>query len=365
MLQEIIPLIRGEHYLALMLTLVLSSILRSRSALSEKVRKKSFWLTIAVCALLVIQDVLERYAQGDPSRRNLRMITSILGYSLRPAAVLGFLLVIWPTDKKLWYLWIPVILNAALYSTAPVFKELTFGFHDDNYAFYRGPLGRTMFVVCILYMILILFMIHVRFRERRTGEMITIYLCAAGCVGAMIVDVRTDGVTILTAVLVSSITFYLFLRSQDTDHEPLTGLWNRMVFYEDCRNLKTHINGVVSIDMNGLKQMNDELGHEAGDDALKTIGESLHRVMKRKVSAYRIGGDEFMVLFFNCREEEMNQTMDVLQQEISAAGLSVAAGLAIRAEAGESLEELIRISDQRMYESKSEYYRTHDRRERH
>ncbi len=360
MIQEVLDQASGEHYLAIMLIIVLSGILRGRSVPLGRVRQRSFWLTIAVCLLLVLQDVLEKYTQLDPARRTMRVILSITGYSLRPVAVLGFLLVIWPLDKKVWYLWVPVILNAVLYSTALVYPDLTFGYHE-NYHFYRGPLGRTMFVLCVLYMIQILYMIRVRFRDHR-GTMFVNYLCAAGCIGSMIVDVNTDGVTILSAVLISSMTFYLFLRTQGTDHDPLTQLWNRLVFYEDCNTRKNQINGVASIDMNGLKLMNDEQGHDAGDRALEAIGESLKRVMNRKISAYRIGGDEFMLLFYRCSREEMRQALDTLDRDVQAAGLSVAVGLAEATEAKEPIDELIRTSDQRMYQSKSEYYQAHDRR---
>ena len=360
MIQEVLGQASGEHYLAIMLIIVLSGILRGRSVPLGRVRQRSFWLTIAVCLLLVLQDVLEKYTQLDPARRTMRVILSIMGYSLRPVAVLGFLLVIWPLDKKVWYLWVPVILNAVLYSTALVYPDLTFGYHED-YHFYRGPLGRTMFVLCVLYMIQILYMIRVRFRDHR-GTMFVNYLCAAGCIGSMIVDVNTDGVTILSAVLISSMTFYLFLRTQGTDHDPLTQLWNRLVFYEDCNTRKNQINGVASIDMNGLKLMNDEQGHDAGDRALEAIGESLKRVMNRKISAYRIGGDEFMLLFYRCSREEMLQALDTLDRDVQAAGLSVAVGLAEATEAKEPIDELIRTSDQRMYQSKSEYYQVHDRR---
>ncbi len=360
MIQEVLDQASGEHYLAIMLIIVLSGILRGRSVPLGRVRQRSFWLTIAVCLLLVLQDVLEKYTQLDPARRTMRVILSITGYSLRPVAVLGFLLVIWPLDKKVWYLWVPVILNAVLYSTALVYPDLTFGYHE-NYHFYRGPLGRTMFVLCVLYMIQILYMIRVRFRDHR-GTVFVNYLCAAGCIGSMIVDVNTDGVTILSAVLISSMTFYLFLRTQGTDHDPLTQLWNRLVFYEDCNTRKNQINGVASIDMNGLKLMNDEQGHDAGDRALEAIGESLKRVMNRKISAYRIGGDEFMLLFYRCSREEMLQALDTLDRDVQAAGLSVAVGLAEATEAKEPIDELIRTSDQRMYQSKSEYYQAHDRR---
>lgn len=362
MVTELESLIRGEHYLAVMLILILSWLLLNRNILSERVRQGSFWVTILVCFLLIIQDVLENFAQMDPSRRELRLFTSIIGYALRPAAVLGFLLVVWPTSIPRWYLWIPIVLNLVLYSTA-LYSPLTFSF-DENYAFHRGPMGGMMFYICILYLILTLFMVHRRFQDRRAGDIFVIYLCAIGCLGATVIDVLIGGVTVVPAILISSLTFYLFLRSQDMDHDPLTRLWNRMTFYADCRKMKGSISAVATVDMNGLKKINDELGHEAGDRALRMIGKALHGVMSRKVTAYRIGGDEFTILFNHCTDEEISQSLINFLDDVYRVGLSVAVGLAMRQEAHDSLDEMIRLSDRRMYEEKSNYYKSHDRRKR-
>ena len=118
MIEQIGTIVGGEHYLAVMLILILACILTSRSSLSERVNQGSFWITLFVCAFLIVQDVFENIAQLDPARKDLRMITSIAGYTLRPAAVLGFLLVIWPPERQKWFLWIPVVLNGLLYGTA-------------------------------------------------------------------------------------------------------------------------------------------------------------------------------------------------------------------------------------------------------
>ena len=249
-----------------------------------------------------------------------------------------------------------------LYGSA-VFLPLAFSF-DSNYSFQRGPLGGAVFAVCFLYLILILVMIRIRFIDRRFRDILVIYLCALGCVGAMLADYVLEGMTLVSAILVSSLVFYMFLRAQDMDHDPLTGLRNRRVFYEDCRRNGSAVTAVASIDMNGLKKKNDELGHDAGDRALKMIGRGLRGGMGRKMVAYRVGGDEFMLLFAHCTEEDIRQIILSFLDEMWKVGLSVAIGLATRQECGDSLEEMIRVSDQRMYVDKGEYYRTHDRRKR-
>ena len=362
MISEIGELFCSEHYIVLMLAVVFACILLGRNGLPGRVRKEGLWVTILACFLLAGQDLLEQYAQLDPGRRELRLIFSAAGYSLRPAAALGFLLVAWPARKKRWFLWIPVILNAAVYCSA-FFCGLAFYF-DEDYRFVRGPLGWVAFAVCFGYLVMILVMVHRRFRERRAGDLAVIYLCALGCVIATVLDVRIGGISAVAALLISCITFYLFLRAQGTDYDPLTRLWNRAIFYEDCRRLRSAITGVASIDMNGLKKTNDELGHEAGDRALKTIGHCLKNVCGRKIFAYRVGGDEFMMLFLRCTEEEMDGALSEFNQQIWKAGMSVAVGYAARADNQESLEGAIRLSDQRMLNDKRMYYQLHDRRTR-
>ena len=360
MIEEIGNLIGGEHYLALLLILILTFILANRNIMSERVNQGSFWITILVCVLLIVQDIAENVAQADPARRDLRMITTIAGYALRPMAALGFLLAIWPASKPKWFLWVPAVANAILYSTAVV-MPFTFYF-DESYSFQRGPLNSAALIVSIVYLVLVMAMIHVRFKDRRTGDIAVIYLCALGCIGATAVDSLLGGVALISAILISSLVFYLFLRAQDMDRDPLTHLWNRRIFYEDCKKHRNAIAAVASVDMNGLKKTNDELGHEAGDRALKTMGRAFMNIMNRKVSAYRMGGDEFMILFVHCSEEEIKQVLIHFLDEIWQSGLSIAIGLATSSECGESLDRMIQVSDQRMYEDKSQYYQAHDRR---
>lgn len=362
MFTEILNLVSGQHYIALMLILILACILLGRNLQSKRVSTGGFWITIITCVLLIAQDILQNYAAHDPARRELRMIVSIAGYALRPAAVLGFLLVVWPAGKKKWFLWIPAILNAGLYVTA-LFTPLTFSFAED-YSIQRGPLSWVMFAVCLLYLIVTLVIIHISFRDRRAGDTLVIWICTLGCLGAVAVDILLGGISIVPAILISCMAFYLFLKAQDTDHDPLTRLWNRASFYEDCKKRGNTVSAVASIDMNGLKRTNDELGHDVGDRALRMIGRGMRTIMNKKISAYRVGGDEFMVLFFHCSEEETNAALKTFLDEMWRVGQSVSVGLAVKGDTDDNLDTMIRKSDQRMYEQKREYYLLHDRRQR-
>ena len=84
--------------------------------------------------------------------------------------------------------------------------------------------------------------------------------------------------------------------------DSLTGLGNHRSFHEDLeRELARRARSgscfsIVMLDLDGLKQINDTLGHQAGDARLRALGECLRATMRANDSAYRIGGDELMVL---------------------------------------------------------------------
>ncbi len=84
--------------------------------------------------------------------------------------------------------------------------------------------------------------------------------------------------------------------------DSLTGLGNHRAFHEDLerefarRARSGSCFSVVMLDLDGLKQINDTLGHQAGDARLRALGECLRATMRATDSAYRIGGDELMVL---------------------------------------------------------------------
>ena len=86
--------------------------------------------------------------------------------------------------------------------------------------------------------------------------------------------------------------YYVFSILQVTKKDPLTGLLNRQAYYSDISSEPEEITALVSIDMNGLKTINDNEGHEAGDKAIATVAECFIRAAKRKQTVYRIGGDE-------------------------------------------------------------------------
>ncbi len=97
--------------------------------------------------------------------------------------------------------------------------------------------------------------------------------------------------------------------------DQLTGLYNRRSgeqrLTEEISRAMRHSRPltVLLIDIDGLKQINDQMGHAAGDLMLKTFSERLQRAIRGSDLAVRLGGDEFMVLLPECRSEEVRHVL--------------------------------------------------------
>lgn len=341
-----------RHIVTLFLILLFGFMLWNKKTF-RKTNTKYFWLTIICCFLLVIQDTFETISSYNPSLRFLRILLSILGYTLRSVVPASLLFVIIPRKKENCLLWIPSLITFLTCSTA-FFSDIAFGF-DENYAFYRGPLGYVAFVVPVLYLVLILIFTLKRFSSKKGLERFIPILCAVFCLSTAAVDVLHGGIRLQEAIMISSVFFYIILYSQDNRSDTITGLLNRQAFYDDCSVFNKDIKAVASIDMNGLKELNDNYGHQAGDTALQKIGECMHGMENHTSYAYRVGGDEFIILFFLDDNEAISNIIKKIKNDVVAAGYSVSVGYAIRN--NNNLHETIKESDYQMYKDKENYYR--------
>ena len=118
----------------------------------------------------------------------------------------------------------------------------------------------------------------------------------------------------------------------------------------------------VYIDANGLHELNNERGHEAGDLMLHAVAEILMEQFP-KGSLYRVGGDEFVVFPAPVEGQTCEDRMRSASASITAQGYSISYGIAAHGSVV-GLRELVREADEKMLESKRAYYAEHDRRVR-
>ena len=334
----------------------------SRSSTDRTLRY--YWLTVISTLILIAADSLETWTQANPDLRFWRIFFSVIGYVTRPAAALSIALIVYPTTHQPRFLWIPLVVNLGIYATAFFTPDIAFGYGEE-YNFQRGPLGYAVVAVSFFYILFSVWMTWRRFRRRdHTGERFILYLCAAACVGAAVIDMKINGSHVNAAIIISGIFLYAFRHSIDSNRDGLTKLLNRMSFDEDCTRLGNAVSAVGTVSMNGLKILNEVVDHEAGDNALKEIGKSLEEVSSKNILVYRTGGDEFSLLFIHQPENTVHGTMERLKGMLRAKGYTISTGYAMRGGQYVSVQELIRRADENMYTDKAAYYQEiqHDRR---
>ena len=119
----------------------------------------------------------------------------------------------------------------------------------------------------------------------------------------------------------------------------------------------------VTADLNGLKGVNDTLGHAAGDELIRGAADCLRAAFGAFGDIYRIGGDEFAAILYltDAQREAAMAALDHASAEWSGQqikGLSLSCGYASSREfPSENIGELMKISDERMYAAKEQYYR--------
>lgn len=158
------------------------------------------------------------------------------------------------------------------------------------------------------------------------------------------------------------------LRLEQLAHEdPLTGLFNRRMFEVRLQHLIARARranqrfAVVFLDLDHFKPINDEFGHDVGDELLKEVARRILAVVREYDTAARMGGDEFAILVENL--EGAKAARDVAQRLVSSLGdpyalsgamlrVTPSVGVAIFPDVADNEEELLNCADAAMYEVK-------------
>ena len=140
----------------------------------------------------------------------------------------------------------------------------------------------------------------------------------------------------------------------------LTTLYNRNKYIQvvDSVQAKTVTEtGVAYIDINGLKQTNDSYGHEAGDKLIVNTGQSIIDVLPE--NAYRVGGDEFVIICFDMEEDIFRKKLQTICENIAEKNVKFSIGVVWK-ESSDSLEDMLKEADDLMYVQKKKYYENTD-----
>ena len=144
-------------------------------------------------------------------------------------------------------------------------------------------------------------------------------------------------------------------------HDALTGLTNRLQFTHEVNAVLASTEdpaevAIVLLDLDGFKEINDSLGHGAGDHVLVTVAARLATLSRRRDCVARLGGDEFAVLVVGDHAEAVAQRIvEALAEPIELLEWPVTVGASagvVVAEAGSTVASLLRDADAAMYDAK-------------
>ena len=144
----------------------------------------------------------------------------------------------------------------------------------------------------------------------------------------------------------------------------LTGIGNRHAYEEALRRVKQKVSegeqhwSLAIVDLDNLKPLNDNVGHNAGDSFIQLMAVELNKIGRPGDMAFRIGGDEFAIIFEQSGEGFVNSLMGRFIKAVERIRLALnfrvgaSIGLAALAEVDGDIEKWISLADSRMYEEK-------------
>ena len=325
-------------------------------------------LLISSALILSVVVALEDYAVDIKGNLYLALACGVFGYSLRPCCVYFLIMMSGRKvpKKYFWLTFMPLILNFIIYCVAfiPSTKYVIFGYSelsDGTLEFVGGPLHYSSHAISALYLVFLLYRSFSNLKAKHLEHGLAVLVCSLFVVLAVIIESLSDSksnVHLLNlAIAVSTMLYYLYLYMERTQIDTLTGLYNRETYYRDRLKLQESATGVIQFDMNGLKYINDNYGHLEGDKALATIAETITKIAKRSMYAYRLGGDEYIIIANNSSEEDILEAVKEFKEILGETDYYCSIGYSYRANKEKSFDEMLKEAEQMMYLDKEEFYK--------
>jgi len=334
----------------------------------HKRTSKYILVITGITILLSIAETLEEYFKSIAAAEATTFV-AFLQYILRPVCIVLFIFLSkgQPKGKFSILFLAPLIVNFVIFLLAfiPGAREYVFMFIDNGAGgikFIGGPLRFVSHLIGILYLAYFLYVSVISLKLKHISNAVTILFCILMIVSCVLIETffndNGDIHLLYTGIMICVMSYYLFLFIEKGKHDALTGLFNRSTYYQDLLRMEVSATAVIQLDMNGLKYLNDNFGHAAGDNALVEISNAIAKHCNKNMYAYRVGGDEFVVIANDMNEEAVQEVVENIKAELNSTEFSCSIGVAFRKDKNTSLYDLIKEGEKAMYESKAEYYKT-------
>ena len=344
-------LIQNWPLLLILLAFVIS--LMTTVFLDKKIVFRMCFL-IGIIFLLSIVVFVEFYLTGQIEYRMVRTTLMMIRYSTTPIIIALTIMI--SVKKMNWYIFIPAILLAII-DFISIFTGIV-SIIDETNTLVRGPLWLVPYIVVGLYSAFLIYLLIKRSNKRKMEIIPIIFLAFSLGSGLVLPFIFKEAYASIFCIVIAIALFayHEFSILQLTTKDSLTGLLNRQAYSSEITKEGKSITALISIDMNGLKYLNDNKGHEAGDEALVTLALCLIRPLNHRQSAYRIGGDEFIIVCRKTSKEDVRKIVEKIKKYVKETKYTCSIGYSYNEDGEKSIDDLLKESDKMMYEEKNKYY---------
>lgn len=236
-------------------------------------------------------------------------------------------------------------------------------FYIDEYnRYWRGPYGDAYFGIAAF--LLFFFFCEYKYIVHKGGglKLFPIASFLLPVVVGIVVQMQNYGILLVwptAAVSLTAVT--LSLQNDMIFRDNLTGVYNRQFFDKISSLIKSkHQFGLIFLDLNRFKSINDTLGHDVGDEVLKKSARLMKRAVGASGTVIRYGGDEFIMLINTTRQAEVEEFLQRTKREFAAYNevsgkpykLSVSGGCTLTTLQAGELQKAVKRADELMYVDK-------------
>lgn len=294
-------------YLTIFMMLIMLMIVRFNDLLGkEKILQFSliFWMIIVASFSEWVSVCME----GAPAwTRWFHILAKTVDHSLSPVIALLFVEII-TTEHKAKNMAIPLILHAILELISGVTGFIYYVDQKNHYVHGRFYwIYIAVYLICSLYFIKSAWKFGSRYHNNNRVVLSMILLFFISGVSVSLLNSQVRIAYICTAI--DTIIVYVYYTGILEKVDNMTGLLNRWSYESRVGNIEKPI-GVLFFDVDNFKYINDNYGHQFGDQCLKIVGSTVKSVYGSKGYCYRIGGDEFCVLL-----EKDSNSVEILNKQ--------------------------------------------------
>ena len=338
----------------------------------KETAQRYFFVLVLLTLMILILEILSVALNSGLDRRYLmaHKMVDTLGFTLTPLVPVFAIFYLYSRtnrmpkldQKTLWGLAAPLIANSIL-SLGSYHNHWVFSITAEN-VYVRGPLFLISPLTSYFYYLVYLWVLYTN-RSKLQREEFHIYglLTIIPAVMSVFQLYFFIYLTIWNSMAIAVVINYIFIVHSQTKLDSLTGLGNRVTYNEYLANLqrKNHIVlSVVTIDLDNFKGINDEWGHQEGDQVLKIFAAQLKSVFDGKGVCIRLGGDEFVVLIYENQKKVVEAYLKALIDQVNDYNergelpfpIHFSYGMTIFNKTYQNLQELVRHSDRLMYQEK-------------